>query len=269
MLDSVTSLKGFRLNGLDGAIGHVKQFYFDDHFWTIRHLVADTGGWLPRRQVLISPYALGAIDRAERRIAVDLTKRQIEESPPLHSDQPVSRQFEERYFGYYAWPMYWTTVDRWGVLPYLPTDRTQRHTDPPGEKPTWDPHLRSTEDVTGHRVAAVDGMIGDISDFIVDDQTWAIRYLVIDTHDWLIGKQVLVAPRWIARISWPEQTVFVTVTRETIQRSPEYIDWKHVTREYEERLYAHYRARGYWNEEATPGIPTPGARPGKTGSDDQ
>ena len=97
MLYRAATLKGYALNSLDGEIGKAEEFYFDDLHWTIRYLVADTGNWLPGRQVLLSPHALVAVKQKEKQIAVNLTKQQIEDSPPLTSDKPVSRQFEEAY----------------------------------------------------------------------------------------------------------------------------------------------------------------------------
>jgi hypothetical protein len=98
MLNKAKTLKGYKLDSLDGEVGEVSEFYFDDRHWTIRYLVANTGGWLTGRQVLISPYALVAAIKAKQHIAVDLTKKQIEDSPALSSDKPVSRQFEESYY---------------------------------------------------------------------------------------------------------------------------------------------------------------------------
>jgi hypothetical protein len=94
MLNKAKTLTGCKLDSLDGEFGAVKDFYFDDRHWTIRYLVANTGGWLTGRQVLISPYALVAAIKAEQHIAVNLTQKQIEDSPSLNSDKPVSRQFE-------------------------------------------------------------------------------------------------------------------------------------------------------------------------------
>ena len=94
MLSKAGTLKGFKLDSLDGEIGKVKEFYFDDRHWTIRYLVADTGNWLPGRKVLISPYALVSVNKEEQNIAVNLTKKQIEDSPSLNSHKPVSHQFE-------------------------------------------------------------------------------------------------------------------------------------------------------------------------------
>ncbi|MCR4332167.1 MAG: PRC-barrel domain-containing protein, partial [Sulfuricaulis sp.] len=123
MLSKAKTLKGYKLVSLDGEIGTVKEFYFDDHHWTIRYLVADTGNWLMDKQVLISPYALVAVNKEEHHITVDLTKKQIEDSPSLSSDKPVSRQFEETYYGYYGWPMYWGGPYMWGAYPYIVRDR--------------------------------------------------------------------------------------------------------------------------------------------------
>ena len=117
MLSKAGTLKGFKLDSLDGEIGKVKEFYFDDRHWTIRYLVADTGNWLPGRKVLISPYALVAVNKEEQNIAVNLTKKQIEDSPSLNSHKPVSHQFEQAYYGHFGWPTYWGGPDRWGYKP--------------------------------------------------------------------------------------------------------------------------------------------------------
>ena len=123
MLSKAKTLKGYKLNSRDGEIGKVKEFYFDDRHWAIRYLVADTGNWLTGRQVLISPYALVAVNKEEQNITIDLTKKQIEDSPSLNSDKPVSRQFEQAYYGYYGYPMYWGGPYMWGYYPYIVRDR--------------------------------------------------------------------------------------------------------------------------------------------------
>ena len=245
MLSIAKTLKSYKLHGLDGEIGRVKEFYFDDRHWTIRYLVADTGNWLSDRQVLISPYALGAVNKEEQRIAIDLTKKQIEDSPSLSSDKPVSRQFEEGYVEYYGWPVYWSGPYAWGPSPYMVRDPKKRREPTHGEK-AWDPHLRSTHDVGGHHIQAADGEIGHVEDFMIDDETWAIRYLIVDTRNWWPGKKVLVSPQWIERVSWSESKVFVNLSRETIKQSPEYTDDSLLTRDYETQLHRHYNRKGYW-----------------------
>ena len=68
-----------------------------------------------------------------------------------------------------------------------------------GGKERDDPHLRSSRAVTGYHIQATDGDLGHVEDFIVDDHSWTIRYMVLDTTNWWPGKKVLVAPDWIER----------------------------------------------------------------------
>lgn len=248
MLLKANALKGFKLDCLDGEIGSVREFYFDDQHWTIRYLVADTGGWLNGRMVLISPYALLGAVKENEAIAVNLTQQQIQESPSWDSDKPVSRQFEVDYHGYYGWPMYWGGPLMWGAYPYLVRD-PENWSAPEETEHSWDPHLRSTDAVTGHDIQATDGDIGHVVDFIIDDENWAIRYLVVDTGHWWPGKKVLVSPVWIERVSWSELKVFVKLNREAVKASPEYTDEALVTREYESGLFRHYGSDGYWSHE--------------------
>ncbi len=194
MLYKAATLKGYTLNSLDGEIGKVGEFYFDDLHWTIRYLVADTGNWLPGREVLLSPHALVAVKQKKKQIAVELTKQQIEDSPPLTSDKPVSRQFEEAYYSHYGWPMYWAGSNVWGASPFIVRNPVEPTEHAPTEKAS-DPHLRSTGVVRGYHIEAVDGSIGHVEDFILDDDAWTIRYLIIDTVNWWPGKKVLVATR--------------------------------------------------------------------------
>lgn len=247
MLTTAKTLKGYSLYSKDGEVGKVVEFYFDDQHWAVRYLVADTGGWLTGKQVLISPYALVAIDKQTQHITVNLTKRQIEESPSLATDKPVSRQFELDYYAYYGWPMYWSGRNMWGDAPHIERDSKHWRVSAQEEN-AWDPHLRSTSDVSGHHIQASDGEIGHVDDFIIDEETWAIRYLIIDTQNWWPGKKLLISPRWIERVSWSESKVFVNLTRESIRQSPEYTEEGLLTRDYEAGLHRHYNFKGYWDE---------------------
>jgi hypothetical protein len=249
MLCKAKTLEGYKLDSLDGEVGKVKEFYFDDRYWTVRYLVAATGNWLMDRQVLISPYALGAVIKEEHRIAIDLSKKQIEDSPLLESDKPVSRQFEQAYYGYYGWPSYSDGAYMWGYYPSIVRDREKWRAFAEAEKASWDPNLRSTNYVSGYHIQATDGEIGHVDDFIIDDETWAIRYLIIDTRNWWPGKKVLVSPQWIERVSWSESKVFVNLSGETIKQSPEYTEESLLTRDYETKLHRHYNRQGYWVDE--------------------
>ena len=247
MLIKAKMIQGYRLESLNGEIGKAKEFYFDDLHWAIRYLVADTGNWLSGRQVLISPYSLVAVNVKEKHVEINLTKKQIEDSPSLNSDKPVSRQFEESYYGYYGMPMYWDGPYMWGAFPNIERDREKWREYNQGEK-ARDPHLRSTNDVSGHNIQAADGEIGHVEDFIIDDETWAIRYLIIDTRNWWPGKKVIISTKWIEKVSWIESKVFVDVSRETIRQSPEYTEESLLTREYETMLHRHYKRQKYWGD---------------------
>lgn len=252
MLITAKALNGYTLDSLDGEIGKVKEFYFDDQHWAIRYLVAETGTWLTGRQVLISPYALISANKQEQHIGINLTKKQIEDSPSLDSDKPVSRQFEESYYGFYGYPMYWgvtpsmdgANAER-GIIPAFGVTAKKEANPHHGEQ-VWDPHLRSTHDMIGHHIQSTDADIGHVEDFIIDDTTWKIRYLIINTRNWWPGKKVLVSPQWIERISWETSDVFVNLPSETIKQSPEYTEEALLTRDYETGLHRHYDRPGYW-----------------------
>jgi hypothetical protein len=248
MLIKAKELNGCKLEGTDGVIGSVKELYFDDLHWTIRYLVADTGNWISDRRVLLSPYAVDAINKKKNSISIKLTKKQIEQSPPLESDKPVSRQYEESYYGYYGWPMYWGGPFMWGYYPDIVRDPTRWKKTISGDK-KGDPNLRSTIAVDSFGVHAQDGEIGHVEDFIIDDVTWAIRYLIVDTRNWWPGKKVLVSTKWIKDVSWGESKIFVKLSREKIKESPEYSPELLLTREFEEKMHKHYKMPGYWLDE--------------------
>jgi sporulation protein YlmC with PRC-barrel domain len=226
MLQSIKELYGKKLGASDGDIGQVKDCYFDDRNWAIRYLVADTGSWLPGRQVLISPHSLGRLDQTGKVLRVNLTQKQIEDSPPIESHTPVSRQYEVEYYRYYGWPYYWQGDRLWGMsgfpilelppkpLPSEPAGENGQHHDPA------DARLRSAQAVNGYHLKASDGIIGHVCDFVMDDQSWAISQLVIKTGHRLSGKEVQIPTSKVARISYDESTVFVNLTKETIEQSP-------------------------------------------------
>jgi hypothetical protein len=279
MLRSVNGLEGFTIGATDGTIGQVDDFSFDDQSWTIRYLVVDTGGWLAGRKVLISPIAIRQTDWANETLHLALSKSQIENSPGIETDQPVSRQHETDYYRFYGYPYYWEGPYRWGaaswpsgVLAGTPVDAERgprvgadvtpgTPTQMEHEDPWWtrdvlearegqernDPHLHSTSEVGEYYIHAIDGDIGHVEDFLVDEEAWAIRYLVVDTRNWWPGKKVLVSPEWISRVDWREAKVFVDMTREQIKNSPEYDPSAAVERDYESRLYEHYRRPHYWS----------------------
>ncbi len=249
MLRKAKDVKGYQLGARDGEIGRVKDFYFDDQNWTVRYLVADTNKWLPGRKVLIVPFALREFRDADHVLDVDLTRDQIKASPSIDEDLPVSRQFEVRYHQYYNWPFYWQSPSVWGPDPFpLGPVSTPAETEELTSKPSGDPHLQSTEATAAYHIHAHDGDVGHVEDFLIDDVDWRIRYLEIDTRNWLPGKKILLSPDWIGSIDWKESSVNVALTRDTIKGAPAYDPHKPVHREYEALLHDYYQRAPYWTE---------------------
>jgi hypothetical protein len=251
MLRNARELENFVVQATDGEPGTVDQLYFDDETWAIRYLTVELG-WLGTRRVLISPISVIHADWIGRRLDVALTKRQVENSPDIDTDKPVSRQHEIAYSGYYGYPYYWGGPFLWGPAYYPGGVRTAPKdavADRIQGKPL-DSHLRSIKAVTGYHIEAKDGELGHADGFIVDDEAWAVRYIEVATKNWWPGKKVLVSPAWIERVSWEDSKVYVGLTREAIRAAPEFFDFTPITREYENKLYFHYGRPPYWLNEA-------------------
>jgi hypothetical protein len=226
MINSVKHLYGEKLSAADGDIGQVKDFYFDDQSWVVRYLVADTGSWLSGRQVLISAHAFVSLNWTGRLLLLNLTRKQIEDSPPIESHKPVSRQYEEEYYRYYGWPYYWEGSGLWGmsgfpILELPPESRPAKPDSASGHyRESADAHLRSTQAVNGYHIQATDGASGHICDFLMDAHTWAIRQLVVKIGHRFSGTEVQIPTSAVERISYEKSTVFVNLTSKAVEQSP-------------------------------------------------
>jgi sporulation protein YlmC with PRC-barrel domain len=257
MLIRISDLNGYTVRATDGDIGTVHDVYFDAESWTVRYLVVDAGGWLTGRRVLVSPRAVRGSDPEAQRLDVALTRQQVENSPHVDTERPVSRQHEIEFARHYEYPYYWGGPFRWGFEPYPGAVSAPRRSAVEEEilardRQSADPNLHSAREVTGYYLGATDGDLGHVDDFLVDDLTWAIRYMVVDTRNWLPGKKVLVSPEWIRDVSWADSRVFVELRREAVERAPEYDPAAPLEREYERRLHEHYGRRSYWDREVPP-----------------
>ena len=265
MLRTVKELHDFIVGATDGEIGEVKDVYFDDERWAIRYVVVETGGWLSGRKVLVSPISVRDVTWDDGVVNVTLSQQQVRESPSIDTDKPVSRQHEIDYSRYYGYPTYWEGANLWGLgvypIPWVgasadvalssrqpPDDSVarQRQRALDRERTAGDSHLRSSKEVIGYEIMATDGPIGSVENFVFDDKSWAIRYIVVDTRKWLRGKHVLLSPEWIDGVSWSEHEVYVKVTRDAIQTSPEYDPSRPLSREHESALYEHHGRPAYW-----------------------
>ncbi len=262
MLRRFNDLRGYTIGATDGDIGGVEDIYFDDLGWTVRYFVVDTGGWLSGRRVLLSPSVVRETEAAGRRMRTDLTRRQVEESPSIDTAKPVSRQEESALQAYFGYPSYWAGPYRWGPYAYpyplvagaAPELVTEASGGTRGaeelaarERESQDQHLRSARTVAGYGIRAIDGDLGHVEDFLIDEQDWAIRYLVVDPRSWWPGPHVLVGTDWIRAVSWEDSVVEVDVTREAVRNAPRYEPTGAFGRDEETRLYEHYRRPGYWD----------------------
>jgi uncharacterized protein YrrD len=242
VLRSVRDLFGYGVEASDGTIGKVRDALLDDERWAIRFLVVETGRWLDRHEVLVSPLAVERVDWADWLVWLRLTRAQVERSPDIGAHQPVSRQHEREFAAYYAWPQYWGGPALWGMAltpaALMEAEAAMLADEVSGEE--GDRHLQSSRDVMGYRIAATDGEIGHVDDFIVDDETWALRYMVVDTRNWLPGRKVLVATEWVREISWTDASAVVDLTREAVRSSPEFDPAAPINREVEVQLYDYY-----------------------------
>jgi len=238
-------LIGLAIRGSDGELGTVQDVYFDHHRWAARYLVVDTGSWLEERRILISPICVENIEWDTKSVPVRLTRQQLEGGPHIDTDEPVSRQQELAYLGYYGYPSYWDGPFMWGATSYpyptgpeliIAANGTPAHTDD-----SLDSHLRSAREVRSYHLRTTRASMGYVDDFLIDDESWAIRYIVVDTREWCPDKHVVISPQWITRVDWAEKLVIVDVTRDTVQRSPEYDPAIDYSRLREASLYQHYQ----------------------------
>ncbi|MDP9474492.1 MAG: PRC-barrel domain-containing protein [Actinomycetota bacterium] len=225
MLVSAKDLRGYSIRATDGNAGSVQELYFDDESWEVRYIVAKAGGLIANRRVLIVPESVEGTDRDARAVHVCLTEKQVRQAPGATSDLPVADREEfARLDGRGAYPYWgngWEAAGAGPVYagPYVPYGTARE--EPPREE-QGDPHLRSTKEVEGYGVRAVDVGVGHVEDFVVDEEGWEIRHIVVDTRDWLPGKKVLVSSDWISAVSWPQKAVYVDLTKDEVKSAPEW-----------------------------------------------
>ena len=203
---ALSELQRYVMHGEDADVGRIEDVYFDDHYWVVRHLVVDTRHWLRNRRVLIPPAVVQTIDDAHRKLVVSLTRSEVERSPTIDTAKPVSRQHHVSLYSYFGFPYDWTgPAVRWDPL-----------------SGWWrgDPHLRSAQAVTGYDVEGPDGRIGQAEDFVLDLESWAIRFVVVRAGHWRDAHRVLISPDTIARVSWEGRVLTVVLPETALRHAP-------------------------------------------------
>jgi hypothetical protein len=227
-------LTGFQVVGSDDRIGTVKDFLFVDDRWKVRWLVVDTGTWLPGRKVLLHPSAIADVDYDRQEVRTLLTKRQVEGSPDIREDQKLSKDLESRLLAHYGWD------PDWGASLFSATSEAPPALPGAVVEPVDNPHLRSFQAIKNYRMRATDGEIGSVEDFLVDRAGWNVRYLIVATGKWLIGKEVLLAPYAVVAIDRLNGEIVLNVTRDQVKNSPEWDPVQLIDQPYERRLHDHY-----------------------------
>jgi hypothetical protein len=251
MLRSLNNLKTYDFYASDDEIGTIRDFFFDDHQWTVRYMVVRTGSWLFGKDVLISPYAFSEIDWNNKEIHAKLTREQIKNSPDIDTEQPISRKKELEYHNYYGYPIYWGGPGLWGSAAYPAAmsalyQEMEKREQKEREESEQEKHLRSVNEVDGYSIDALNGEVGHTEDFIAEDDSWCIRYMVVDTRKLLPGKKVIISPEWIKEIDWGESRVVVDLLAETIRNSPEIDLEEPISKKDEEDLFNYYGFPRYW-----------------------
>jgi len=234
-LYKLTDLSKFDLQTLDGELGHIEQIYFDDQQWLVRYFIVRTGNWLFGQDVLIDPAMIEFIDEENNTIKVKLTREQIKNSPPMDTKMPVSRHYEREYYRYYDWEPYWYGDPFFEDVPLVPPQAIPEKPEAPDN-----PHLRSSVEVNGYHIQTKDGAIGHVDDFVLDNSGKKIRYIQIDTRNWLPAKNVLISPAWIEGIDWSKNELAILLEKKAIETAPTFDPSKVISRDYQVKLFKHY-----------------------------
>ena len=252
MLRSLQDLEDYTIGAVDGDVGELKDLYFDDAAWVIRYLLVETGSWLSSRKVLISPRSIQQPEWGSHNLPVSVDKQHIENSPPIDTDQPIYRHHEIQHLSYYGYSSYWSEP---GGLPQqgadderqAPQEQTKQTPLPPQDN---DLRLRSCKAIIGYHIKALDGEIGHVESVLINEDTWAVQYLVVNTSNWWLGHCVLIAPEWIDEVSWHDKTISLDLERAAVRASPAYEPSEQLSRDGEQSLYDHYERVGYWHRDA-------------------
>jgi len=239
LLRSVQDMVGYRVFATDGELGEVRDIYFDDEKWVVRHLVVDIG----ERAVLLSPIAFKEANWDARVMNVSLSLEQIKNSPDIDTDQPISRQMEAKYYDHHGWPYYWGGMFPWGggMFPYAVAVMSEQPDEKKVEPTESETHLRSANAITGYSVEATDGGIGNVEDFIINDARFDVRFVVIDTTPWWFGGKVLLPVEHIKDVDWQQRRMTLDTTQAEVKKAPHWDHAKPVNITYAESVQNHYK----------------------------
>lgn len=237
MIRGLKDFIGYTLTAVDGDVGQIRDFYFDNFNWVVRYMAVevDTG-----RSLLLSPAAAGKMDVETQTISVNLERDFVLNSPSFDLDKPITRVFETELLNYYEWPAYWSgSMASYPLIELI--DEMREHDSSEVMGAQNQEHITSIRNVFGKQIKARDGEIGHVYDFLVDDEAWNILYMVVDIGAWLPGRKVLLSPTWVTEADWHSGHVEVDLKRETIENSPEYDPLVPLDESYDRQLREYYK----------------------------
>jgi uncharacterized protein YrrD len=247
MLRSIQDLLACSVTCPDGDLGKIDQIYFDVHSRRVRYLVIDTSAWGYGQKIWVPPCCVHQIDFSSKVVRLNLVQQKMLASPAIDMQGPISRLQEGKLVNYYGCKPYWEETHAQCASRYPSGainstaggepeghERMTLHTNAVNSSV----HLLSTRQASGYTIEAVDGPIGHIRDFVFEDETWMIRYLTIDTHEWWQSEtEVLLSTESIDSIESAGFTISTTLGRDAIQNSPVYLDYVPLRRMDETQLH--------------------------------
>jgi hypothetical protein len=106
--------------------------------------------------------------------------------------------------------------------------------------------LTNLKDLKNFVIRATDGDIGTVDECYFDDESWGIRYLVVDTGGWMGGRRVLISPMSVIYSDWQLRLLDVSLTKQQVENSPDINTHKPVSRQHEAEYLGYYGYPLYW-----------------------
>lgn len=200
---SLKQLLGYKISAIDGEIGKVKEFYFDETSWTVRYIIVETGSLFFGRKVMISTQAIIDAQWETEHFLTNMTIQQIENSPKVDDGKQLTRGQEILLNQHYNWKSYWDAS-------------IQKIADGSNS------YLVHANDLTGYQLIASDGQVGNIKDLIVAKASWKINSIVIDAFKTSPAKEILLSPKWIKEINADRSAAVSDHTTAEIKSNPAY-----------------------------------------------
>jgi len=205
-------IAGMPVHASDGEIGTIKDVLFDPQRWTVRHLEVSTG-WLFGRDVLIPVDKVKSIDAPEGAVTFDLTREQIENSPPAEPQERADPDYGSRLMSYYGLSTYWAAPPEVGVPPQaMPVEARSSEL-------SQAPKLMFAGEIDGYELDAQGETAGTVRDVLIDLDTWKVTSLMADlggifTRD---SANIGIAP--VTGIDRANRIVHVSVSKGEVDRS--------------------------------------------------